>query len=495
MTSDRPEDTGPQTWDADWPPERWREVGKRFLDLAAEVSTSWDARPPIPAETADVRARFREPLPESGVDVATLVNRLARDVAPFSSYNGHPRWLAYITGAPLPVSVLGDLLASALNQNMGLWRIGPAAAAIELQTLDWIREILGLPEGTAGIFVSGGQMANIVAQAVLRDAKAPWDMRRHGARGTDDSAPRLRVYASAEAHYCHEQAAELLGLGSESIRPVPVDDAYRMRVDELREMVAEDRARGDLPIAVIGTAGTVGTGAIDPLAELADVAREQDLWFHVDGAYGAFAALAESCPAELGAMAQADSIACDPHKWLYQPIDAGVVLVRQPGLLERSFAFHAPYLATQGTQEQVDFVERSPENTRPFRALKVWLALQAYGRAGYRAMIERNLEAAALMERLIQSTPGLTLAAPRGLSIVCWRAEPPGLSDPQRLEALQTAVIGELEARGIAAVSNTRLLDGRTALRACIVNFRTSEADVRAVVEASSALGLELAGR
>jgi glutamate/tyrosine decarboxylase-like PLP-dependent enzyme len=478
----------------DWPAERWRDVGARFLELAGDVSTGWDRRPPVPGET-DVLRRFRGPLPEDGMDAEALAERLAREVAPFSSYNGHPRWLAYITGAPLPISVLGDLLASALNQNMGLWRIGPAAAAIELQTLDWIRDLVGLPEGAEGIFVSGGQMANIVAQAVFRDAKSPWDTRKHGMRGPDGGAPRLRVYASAEAHYCHEQAAELLGLGRESVRLVPVDTAYRMRIDRLREMIAEDRARGDLPIALIGTAGTVGTGAVDPLAELAAVAREHDLWFHVDGAYGAFAALAPSCPPALRAMAQADSIACDPHKWLYQPIDAGVVLVRQPGLLERSFAFHAPYLATEGAQERVDFVERSPENTRPFRALKVWLALQACGRAGYREMIEGNLRLAALMERLVQQTPDLTLAAPRELSIVCWRVEPAGVNDAQRLERLQLAVIAELETRGIAAVSNARLLDGRTALRACIVNFRTTEADAQAVVEASAAIGRELAGR
>jgi glutamate/tyrosine decarboxylase-like PLP-dependent enzyme len=422
-----------------------------------------------------------------------LIARIADELIPRGAYNGHPRWLAYITASPVPISVLGDLVASAMNQNTALWRAASAATAIELQTIDWIREILGLPPTAEGIFVSGGQLANVVAQAVLRDFKAPWDTRRYGARGPAVDAPRLRIYASQEVHYCHQQAAELLGLGREAIRMVPVNAEYRMRMDALTAMIGEDRARGDLPIAVIGTAGTVGTGAVDPLGELLAVVRAENLWFHVDGAFGAFAVLARDHPRALDAIAQADSVACDPHKWLYSAIDAGVVLVRHKGLLEQSFAFHATYLSTEGSANRVDLLERSPENTRPFRALKVWLALQAYGRAGYRDMIERNLQLAAYMEQLVESTPGLTLAAPRELSIVCWRVEPPGLTDASQLEQLQTDVINELEARGIAMVSNAQLRDGRTAIRACIVNFRTAPQDIEAVVQASATTGQELA--
>jgi glutamate/tyrosine decarboxylase-like PLP-dependent enzyme len=213
---------------------------------------------------------------------------------------------------------------------------------------------------------------------------------------------------------------------------------------------------------------------------------------HVDGAYGAFATLAESCPPELRALAQADSVACDPHKWLYAAIDAGVVLLREPGRLEHSFAFHASYLETAERGARVDLLERSPENTRPQRALKVWLALQAFGRDGYAAMIDYNIRLAALLEELVQVTPGLTLAAPRGLSIVCWRVEPEGLSG-QALEQLQTDVIEELENRGIAMISNAQLRDGRAALRACIANFRTRAEDVEAIVQASAEIGAELA--
>jgi glutamate/tyrosine decarboxylase-like PLP-dependent enzyme len=309
-------------------------------------------------------------------------------------------------------------------------------------------------------------------------------------RGPDGHAPRLRVYASGELHYCQEQAAELLGMGRETVRRVPVDNDYHMRVDALGQMIAEDRERGDLPIAIAGTAGTVGTGAVDPLPELLRVAREEDLWFHVDGAYGAFATLSERCPPGLRALAEADSIACDPHKWLYAPIDAAVTFVREPGRLERSFAFHASYLETAPADSEVALLERTPENSRPQRAFKVWLALQAFGRDGYAAMIDYNIRLAEYMEALVESTSGLALAAPRELSVVCWRVEPEGKA---ATDELQSAVIDELERRGIAMVSNSTLLDGRTALRACITNFRTRVEDIDAVVTASAQLGAELA--
>lgn len=481
--------------DFDWSPEKWRQEGRRLLDLAIAASTGWDERRPAPEKDADLLTQFREALPETPVPVEQLAGRIAEVLIPGSGYNGHPRWMAYITGSAAPITVVGDLVASALNQNTALWRLAPAATRIELQAVQWIKDILGMPATAEGIFVSGGQMANIVAHVVLRDFKAPWDTRRYGVRGPTADTPRMRIYVSQEAHYCHQQAAELLGLGNEAVRPVPVDERYKMRLDALKNMISEDRARGDLPVAVVGTAGTVGTGAVDPLDELLSVASAEDLWFHVDGAYGAFALLADDHPKTMDAIAEADSVACDPHKWLYSAIDAGVVLVRQPGLLNESFAFHAAYLATDVSQEEVDLLERSPENTRPFRALKVWLALQTYGLAAYRDMIQRNLQLAAYMEQLVESTPGLILAAPRELSIVCWRVEPPGLSDKAQLEQLQTDVIDELEARGIAMVSNAQLHDGRTAIRACIVNFRTAADDIEAVVQATATIGTELAGR
>jgi len=476
----------------DWDEAMWREAGALTLGVVAAASTEWESKRPSPEHPDDALKFFSGPLPRRPVPFGELVDRIEREVLPTSAYNGHPRWLAYIMGAPTPVSVLGDLIAASLNQNSGLWRVTPSSTAIEVQTLGWIAEMLGFPKESEGLFVSGGQMANIVAHSVVRDAKTPWDVRSLGVRGPDRDAPQLRIYASSELHYCHEQAAELLGMGRQAVRKVPVDERYRMRLDSLAQMIAEDRSRGDLPIAIVGTTGTVGTGAIDPIPELLRMARDEDLWLHIDGAYGAFATLAKNCPAGLRALADADSVACDPHKWLFAAIDAGVLLVREPGRLERSFAYHASYLETADRGVRVDFLERGPENSRPQRALKVWLSIQAFGRDGYAAMIDYTIRLAAYLEELVRETPELVLAAPRELSIVCWRVEPEGI-DGQALEELQIAVIEQIERRGIAMISNARLRDGRTAIRACITNFRTRARDVETIVEASAEIGAELA--
>jgi aromatic-L-amino-acid decarboxylase len=480
--------------DFDFDDATWRRFGERFLDLAIDVSTGWERKVSGPAVSPDeTRERFSGDLPARGVDLADLVDRLAKDLPPLSGFNGHPSFYGYITSSPSPVGVLGSLVAAALNQNTALWRLAPGATTIELQTIDWIRSLVGFPPGSEGIFSSGGQLANTIAHAVARDRMAGWDVRRLGVGGPVD-APRLRFYASDQSHYCHEQSMELLGLGRDAIRLVPSDEAYRMRLDSLAVMIAEDRERGFRPVAVVAAAGTVGTGAVDPIGAIVRLGRDEGIWVHVDGAYGAFAAIAPSAPAELAAMADADSIACDPHKWLYAPIGAAVTLFKDAGVLEGSFAFHAAYLHAGSDPERVDLLERSPENSRPFRALKVWLALQAYGRDGYSAMIERNMRLAAYLESLVEATPGLAVAAPRELSIVCWRVEPPALAgNPEHLERLQGRIIEELELRGIALISNAKLHDGRTALRACIVNFRTGFEDVEALVMACSELGEELA--
>ncbi len=475
----------------DWDPETWGRATKRAVELAVEVSTGWERRRPGPEAGPDeILLRFREPLPRGASSFDAIADRLA-DLASLSTFIGHPRWFAYIGGAPNPVGVVADFVTTAINPNIGLWRGGPAATAVEVQSIEWLKELLGYPPEAEGVYTSGGQFANIVAHAVIRNHAAGWDVRRHGMRA-DGTAPNLRVYASSESHYCHQQAANMLGMGTEAVRLVPVDETYRMRLDALDRMIAEDREQGHRPIAIVATAGTVGTGAVDPIPELLHIASSEEIWLHVDGAYGAFAVIAPSAPGSLRAIADADSIACDPHKWLYAPVDAGVVLVRKPKLLAGTFSFHAPYLHPGGeTDARIDLVELGPENSRRARGIKVWMALVAYGLNGYRDMIERNLLLAAYMERLVDAAPDLALAAPRELSIVCWRVEPTGLP-AGRLDALQVEVIEELERRGVAMISNARLRDGRTALRACIVNFRTSPADVEAVVRASAEIGREL---
>ncbi|HZQ49293.1 MAG TPA: aminotransferase class V-fold PLP-dependent enzyme [Candidatus Dormibacteraeota bacterium] len=470
----------------DWDADTWERAGRRALELVERVSTDWAERRPGPeAGPEEILASFREPLPTTPTTFEAIADRLEQ-VAKHSAFIGHPRWMAYITASPNPVGVLGDLVTSAINPNLGLWRAAPAATAVELQSIDWLKEMLGYPAEAEGVYTSGGQFASIVAHAVIRNQRAGWDVRREGFEAPN--ATPLRTYASAESHYCHQQAANLLGLGTESVRLVPVDEAYRMRLDMLGAMIAEDRRKGYRPISIVATAGTVGTGAVDPIPELVELARSEGLWLHIDGAYGAFAVIAPSSPASLRAMAEADSIACDPHKWLYAPIDAGALLIRRPGLLAETFSFHAPYLHAGEADARIDLAERGPENSRRARGIKVWMALLAAGRDGYRGMIEQNLRAAARMEEAIRSTESLALAAPRDLSIVCWRVVPAGVSE-DRLDDLQIDVMNELERRGIAIISNARLRDGHTALRACIVNFRTRDEDVEAVVAASAEIG------
>ena len=483
--------------DFDWDESTWRRIGGRFLDLTVAASTDWEGRRPTPdASVREVGERMKSGLPEHGEGPDALVDGMEADLLPLSGYHGHPRWFAYITSSAVPIGVLSDLAASALNQNPSLWRAAPAATTVELETIDWIKEILGFPAEAEGIFSSGGQMANILAHVVMRDQRAGWDVRQHGMAGPNGSGVPLRIYTSDQAHYCHHQAVEVLGMGRDTVRDVPSDEKRQMRLDSLVQMIDEDMRAGARPIAIVAAAGTVAAGAVDPIPEMLAVARDRGLWLHVDGAYGAFGVLAPSAPPRLKAMADADSIACDPHKWLYAPIGAAATLIREPGALQSSFGFKARYLQYIDEPGRIDLAERSMENTRPFRALKVWLALKAYGREGYAAMLERNIRLAAYLEAMVRATPGLVMAAPRDLSIVNWRVEPASLAgNKERLDRLQLAVMHELEERGIAVVSNAPLPEGGMALRACIVNFRTRPEDMEQLAQASLEIGLELAAR
>ena len=483
----------------DWNSETWEKVIAAVGQLVQEASTNWDDRPFVPStDPLMLRQLFDQPLPQQGADLDTLLANL-RQVMAHSGYNGHPRWLAYITSSPDPVGVLGTFFTAAINQNNNLWRIAPAATSIELQCIEWFKTMFDLSASWEGIFSSGGQMSNIIACAIARQRKCPWDMRRYGVAGPDGNVGRLRIYASDQAHYCHNQAVELLGLGSDALRVVPSDDTYRMDLDQLAAMIASDRAQGDIPIAVIATAGTVATGAIDPIAELRTLTNAADLWLHVDGAYGLPAYLLPEIALQMAAIQQADSLSFDPHKWLYSPIDAGVTLVRQSGALRQTFGFQVSYLDQNALDNcAVDLVDFTPENSRPARATKVWLSLMAHGVENFRQQIGRDIALANHMARYITATPDLVLQTPASLSIVCWRVEPAVILDrggdqTQALNELQLAVIEALAQRGIGFLSKAQLRDGKIALRACIVNFRTQIADVEAVLTATQVVGRSIA--
>ena len=337
-----------------------------------------------------------------------------------SLFNGHPRFFGYITSSPAPIGVLGDLLACAVNQNCGSWTLSPMATEIEAQTVRWIADFIGFPGPLAGgLLVSGGNMANFVCFLAARTAKAGWDVRedRH-----ERQPPRLMAYASAETHTWIQKAADLFGFGTDAIRWIPVDRHQRMNTADLRRQIAADRDRGDQPFLVVGTAGSVSTGAVDPLPEIAAICREQDVWFHVDGAYGALGRGVPGAPADLRGMAEADSVAVDPHKWLYAPLEAGCALVRRPEDLRNAFSYHPPYY--RFGDDVLNFVDYGPQNSRGFRALKVWLALQHIGRAGYVASIAEDMRLSRKMYDLFQAHPEFEVLT-QSLSITTFRYVPP----------------------------------------------------------------------
>ena len=469
-------------------PDEFRAVGHRLVDQIAERLARIPEGPVKPDEPAEaVRAAIdaERGLPREGSDPQALLTDTAELLFAHSTMNGHPRFFGYITSSPAPIGMFGDLLAAAVNANCGGWALAPAASEIELQTVRWIAELIGFPTSAGGVLVSGGNMANFVGFLAARTAKAGWDVRRTGLQGAGapGTAP-LVAYASAETHTWIQKAADLFGLGTDAIRWIPVDAHQRMKTSELRREIESDRARGLRPFLVVGTAGSVSTGAVDPLPEIAEICRDRDLWFHVDGAYGALAAPVPDAPADLRGLAEADSLAVDPHKWLYAPLEAGCALVRRAQDLTNAYSYHPPYYKMK--QDVVNFVDYGLQNSRGFRALKVWLALQHIGRAGYEASIAEDMR---LSRRLADKLRGhgdfevLT----QGLSITTFRYVPRELrgqaGDPavgERLNRLNQDLLAKIEKSGAAFLSNA-VVEGKFALRACIVNFNTSEEDVDAL--------------
>ncbi len=484
--------TTPLAMDAD----TFRALGHRLVD---QLAACLDAVPRGPVNRDESPSAVRRaldlttPLPESGTDPATLLERTTKLLFEHSLFNAHPRFFGYITAAPAPIGVLGDFLAAAVNANVGAWTLGPAATEIESQTVRWIAELIGYPVDCGGLLVSGGNMANIVCLLAARAAKAGWDVRERGVAG--DSRRRLRVYGSAETHTWIQKAADICGLGTSAIRWIPTDERLRMDVSALRRQIEADKAAGDVPTMVIGTAGSVSTGAIDPLRDISAICKEHGVWFHVDGAYGGFAAAIPDAPDDLRALADADSVAVDPHKWLYAPLEAGCALVRDAGLLRAAFAYHPPYYHFD--EHATNYVDHGPQNSRGFRALKVWLALQHAGASGYRKMIAEDIQLSRTMADAVRRHDELELIT-QDLSITTFRYVPPDLrpklGDPtaeRHLDTLNRTVLDRLQRSGQVFVSNA-IIRNRYALRACIVNFHTTRADVEATIDIATRLGREV---
>jgi len=466
-------------------------------DLVERIADWLDALPDLavapdttPAAVADRRGHG--PLPQEGADAGELLGRAFDLLAPSTCLNAHPRMWGYITGSPAPIGALGDLLAATINPNVAGWNGAPMATAIEEQAVAWVADLLGYPAG-GGLFASGGNAANLIGAAAARLRLAGDAIRREGLGGR-----RLALYATGECHAWVEKTADLLGLGMDAIRRVPTDGAARMNVAAAAAMITADRAAGFEPFMIVGTAGTTAVGAIDPLPAIADLAEREGLWFHVDGCYGAPAACLPDAPADLLGLRRADSLAVDAHKWLYAPLEAGCVLVRDGARLKDTFSTNPSYYALTGGEAVTDFYALGPQNSRGFRALKVWLALQQAGRTGYQRAIARNIAQARLMYEVAETAPDFE-AALCSLSIATFRYVPADLMDRRAepavaawLDRLNGTLMGAVQRSGDLYLSNA-VIAGAMYLRGCIVNFRTSDEDARSVPQRVRAIAEPLA--
>lgn len=482
--SDGAEETlDPQSWD------ELRNLGHQMVDDMLDWFASlrdqkvWQ---PVPQEVKDF---FTQPLPQEGTAPGDVYADFRNYVLPYPMGNPHPRFWSWVMGNGTAFGMLAEMLAAGLNPNMGGGE--HAAIYVEKQVIDWTLDMMGFPAGSSGLLVSGGSMANLVALAVARNAKAGFDVRQMGLQASH--AP-LVYYASVEAHSSLQKAIELLGVGSAYLRLIPVDDAYRINLAALAQAIADDRAAGLQPVCVIGNAGTVNSGAVDELPALAELARRENLWFHADGAIGALARISPELAPKLRGIDQADSVALDFHKWMYMPFEAGCVLVRDEEAHRRTFSLTPEYLESHG-ERGIAAGSRWPNEygiqlTRNFRALKVWMSLREHGVEKYGRMMAQNAAQAQYLAALVEQAPELELVAPVELNIVCFRYCAPGMDDAQ-LNALNQEILLRLHESGVAAPSYTTLR-GRYALRAAITNHRSRREDFDILAAEVRRIGAEL---
>lgn len=444
----------------DFTPERMREIGYRVIDrLVEHLATLRDQPVGAKGDPAGLLPLFQEPAPEQGTEFETVLEQLEQQVLRNSMHVNHPRFFAYVPGPSNFVGAMADTLASGYNVFAGTWLSGSGPAAVELAVVDWMRQACGLPETAGGLFVSGGTMANLTALAVACHRLVP------------DRLENACVYFSDQAHSSLEKALRMIGISPRCYRKLVSDSNYRLPVDELANRIEQDRAAGRQPFCVIANAGTTNTGAIDPLAQLSKLCREQNLWLHVDGAYGAAAAISPRARDLLKGLELADSLSLDPHKWLFQPFEMGCVLLRERSHLRDTFQILPEYLKdTQQRSEEFNFTDYGLQLTRGFRALKLWMSIKVFGMAAFRAAVERGFELADFTETCLRRISGWEIVTPSQMGIVCFRYA--GADDADHLRLVQ-----ELLRDGFALITSTTLR-GRTVLRTCTINPRTTEADI-----------------
>ncbi|NQV98734.1 MAG: cytochrome D ubiquinol oxidase subunit I [Rhodospirillales bacterium] len=467
----------------DWPAFRAR--AHRMLDAALDHAQGASQGPVWTAVPAAVKAALASPVPMEAEGTDRACADLLAQVLPYGTGNTHPRFFGWVHGAGAPGGIIAEAMAAAMNSNLGGRDHG--ANYVEHQVIDWVKKLFGFPDSASGLVVSGTSMATIIALSAARYAKAGYDVRRDGIRS--DRA-RLVGYASSEAHSCIARAFDMLGLGMDALRKVPVDSHFRMNMAALKAAIAEDLAAGLQPFVVIGSPATVNTGAIDDLDAIADICHANDLWFHVDGAFGAVAALSEKLKARFRGIERADSLALDFHKWMHVPYDAGFVLVRSEDAHRNAFSLRPEYLTAQPRGLAAGnpwFCEYGPELSRGFRALKVWFHIKEHGIRRIAEKVEDNCRQAAYLGDLVSRHPDLELAVPVSLNICCFRFVAPDLPGPA-LDRLNADIVMDLQEGGIAAPSTTKIA-GQLMIRVNITNHRTRLADMDILVDEVVRLG------
>jgi aromatic-L-amino-acid decarboxylase len=429
----------------------------------------------------DLAPLMVEDAPDGPQDVETVLHRALTDILPRAGRIDHPRFFAFIPSSPTWPSILGEYLATGFNIFQGTWLESAGPSQLELVVLDWFRSWLGLPESGGGLLTSGGSAANLVALVTARE----W------AGNPADAV----LYISDQGHSSLERAARIMGMNPDNVRKIPTDAAFRMDLGDLRDAVTRDREAGKTPLCVCGNAGATNTGATDPLHDMASVAREEGLWFHVDAAYGGFAVLTPQGRETFRGIQEADSVTLDPHKWLFQPYETGCLMVRDTRVLEAAFRILPEYLQDTALGEaQVNFADRGIQLTRRFRALKVWMSVQMLGMEAFRGAIQESIDLAGQAEAYVTASETLEMLSPAALGIVCFRFNPPGGErDAEALERLNLSIQEEIVGSGLAMMSSTRLR-GVFSLRLAIMNYRSTWDDVRETLGAAEAIGLRLTG-
>jgi len=473
--------------------EEFRRVAHQTADWIADYLRDVERYPVLPRVTpGQVRRSLPAAPPVTAESLDQMIDDIDRLILPATTHWNSPGFLAYFASTGSAPGIVGEMLTAALNVNAMLWRTGPAATELEVVVLDWLRQMVGLPEPLFGVINDTASSSTLYALAAARDALAA-DIHRRGMAGRDD-LPRLRVYASAEAHSSVDKAAIVLGFGKAGICHVATDDDLRMDPNALRRAIEEDLAAGVIPCAVIATVGTTSTASIDPVPAIAELCAELGLWLHVDAAYAGAAAVAPEFRPIFDGVKRADSIVVNPHKWLFTPMDCSVLWTRRRDALRNAFAIVPEYLRTAESAgpDTVDLMDYGVSLGRRFRALKLWLIIRSFGVTGLAARIREHCRLATELGRWVQQSSGFELLAPVSLGVVCMRAHPAGLDDEQRLDALNEKVLTQINEDGQFFLSHTRVR-GRYAIRVAFGNLRTSEVHVRSLCDALSAALVPLA--